>query len=181
MAYVALSSPVLPQLREAARPVLAAHDGSFSELERLVIAMSCRDELASIRDPADWRSRLGRLLGEKQVNRLADQRLEELRRYVVLCRGGRDPGDDALDRFLDAGFTMDQATHVQRGQRTPRRGTRNGAGRVLWSMLLLISLAVYLMMQSTLEEPAISAIGAGLVFVTLASLSAQRRRSHRMD
>jgi len=87
----------------------AAEPLSFSEIERSVIHLSQRDHIASIADLRDWRVSIARLFVGRRSNSLADRRLEELRRFAILVRVHGDPGDDALDRFLDAGYTVEQA------------------------------------------------------------------------
>jgi|SRR5690242_4982629 len=86
---------------------------SFSEIERLVIHLSQRDHIASIADLRDWRVSVARLVVGRRTNSLADKRLEELRRFAILVRVHGDPGDDALDRFLDAGYSVEQARLVR--------------------------------------------------------------------
>ena len=95
-------------------PRRAAEPPSFSEVERSVIHLSQKDPVASIPDLRDWRVAVARLFAVEPAGPLADRRLEELRRFAILVRLHDDPGDDALDRFLDAGYTVEQAGLVHR-------------------------------------------------------------------
>ncbi len=151
---------------------------AFSGVERSVIQLSRKDSLASIPELWDWRVGVARLFAANQANPLANARLEELRRFAILVRVHDDPGDDAIDRFLDAGYTVEQAGLVRRilQEGVPaRRGA--GANGALWAVLLLIAVGIYVVMQHAVGEIAISLIAAGLGFVTIASLTAPHRRT----
>lgn len=100
-----------PEFRPA--PPRAAEPLSFSDLERSVIHLSRNDPVSSIPGLRNWRVFVARLSGAGRTNALANDRLEELRRFAILVRVHDDPGDDALDRFLDAGYTVEQAGHIQ--------------------------------------------------------------------
>lgn len=87
----------------APAPRLAAR---LSPLEWSVVALARRDSLAGLRQPGRLARALGGLFGLGAESRLADPRLEALRRVAV--HGWHDPrGVPAEDRnaFLDAGFS----------------------------------------------------------------------------
>jgi len=84
--------------------------GSFSALEWLVIALAERDSLSSLRQPGRLASALGRLFGSSETPRLADPRLEALRRLAVTAwHRGFDVPQSELAAFHAAGFSIAQA------------------------------------------------------------------------
>lgn len=94
-------------------PPRASEPPFLSELERSVIHLSRSDPVASIPDLRGWRAAVERLFATRRAGSLANERLEELRRFAILVRVHDDPGDDALDRFLDAGYSVEQARLVR--------------------------------------------------------------------
>ena len=91
--------------RAPAGPVPAPR---FSALEWTVIALARRDGLCSLGTPSRLSRALGGLFGFGARSRLADQRLEALRRAAVHAWAA-GPAVPAAERtaFLDAGFTAD--------------------------------------------------------------------------
>lgn len=162
---------------ESAVPSPHAHEPpTFSGMERSVIQLSRKDSLASIPDLWDWRVGVARLFAVRRASPLANQRLEELRRFAILVRIHDDPGDDALDRFLDAGFTIDQAALVHRLLREGRSASGHRRSKYLiWVVLLMIPAGIYAAVQSATGDPAISLITAALGLVTIVSFTAPRR------
>ena len=81
----------------------------FSELEWSVIRFARQDSLSTLREPG----RIGRfwnwLIGRQGSPKLANERLEALRRMAVLSwhSGFTVHGDDVAE-FLSAGFSPDQ-------------------------------------------------------------------------
>ena len=89
---------------------VAASETGFSALEWSVIAVSRRDSIASLNDPSRMSRALGSLFGFGTTSRLADPRLEALRRLAVHAwRRGYALPQVEIDRFVEAGFTIDQA------------------------------------------------------------------------
>lgn len=88
----------------------------FYGVERQVIALARRDDRWSLLDVSDWRARIVRWLsGRRPVNRLANARLEALRRFAIVLRVKRGKVADAeIQSFLEAGFTAVQAALLQR-------------------------------------------------------------------
>ena len=78
----------------------------FSALEWSVVAIAQHDTLSSLNTPGRISVALGALFGERQNPRLADSRLEALRRMAVLAwhRGYSVPMSE-IKAFLAAGFT----------------------------------------------------------------------------
>ena len=73
-----------------------------------MVALAERDSLASLRAPGRMAVALGTLFGTRPNPRLADERLEALRRIAVLTwHRGYDVPTSAIRHFLDAGFTLD--------------------------------------------------------------------------
>ena len=81
----------------------------FSALEWSVIALAKRDPLRSIDEPGRLSRALGGLFGAGTSSRLADPRLEALRRLAIHAwrRGFALPVGE-IERFLAAGFTEPQ-------------------------------------------------------------------------
>jgi len=134
MAYMSfaeqLDGPVLPDT--VAQPPRAARIGmeGFSALEWSVVAIAERDKVSSLRQPGRMAIALGALFGDRHNPRLADPRLEALRRMAVLSwhHGFTVPGS-AVREFTDAGYSLEQyetlvasisAARAKR-QRRPRR------------------------------------------------------------
>lgn len=86
----------------------------FSGLEWSVIAIARRDRLASLKEPGRVATALGTLFGTWQNARLADGRLEALRRIAVLAwhKSYAVPLSE-LRAFLAAGFSLDQYETLQ--------------------------------------------------------------------
>lgn len=161
------------------RPALLPVPPTLSGIERSVIRLSRKDSLASISDLQGWRVGVARLFAAKHANPLANPRLEELRRFAILARTHDDPDDDALDRFLDAGYTLEQAELVRRILREGASvDRRTGPALTFWIIPLLTAVGIYCVMQNAVHDFAISLIVAGLGLITVASLAMPHRRTH---
>ncbi len=88
---------------------------ALSGLEWSVVAMARRDSLASLSTPGRISIALGVVFGGALPNpRLADHRLEALRRIAVLgWHYGYTIPTEELRAFVAAGFTLDQYELVQ--------------------------------------------------------------------
>lgn len=86
--------------------VATAPETRLSGLEWSVVAIAQRDSLSSLNAPGRVSIALGALFGGKRDPRLADPRLEALRRMAVLAwhRGYSVPVSE-VKAFLAAGFT----------------------------------------------------------------------------
>ena len=108
MAYLARSEPAdsRPLTSAAIETVGGARD--FTSLEWSIIRLTRGDGLWTIREPSLLRRLYNWLVGSG-MPRLANDRLEALRRMAVLSRyyGFSVSGEDVAD-FLSAGFTVDQ-------------------------------------------------------------------------
>ncbi|HWI86380.1 MAG TPA: hypothetical protein VNT42_08675 [Sphingomonas sp.] len=100
----------------------------FSALEWTVIALARRDGISSLDTPGPLARALGSLFGLGRQSRLADPRLEALRRMAVHAwhRSYTLPVSE-IKRFLAAGFTAGQAetllASVSSGRAVRRRGS----------------------------------------------------------
>lgn len=107
MAYLAFSE--IGGATAPAPQAKAHEDATLSALEWSVVALAERDSLASLRAPGRMAISLGTLFGTRPNPKLADARLEALRRIAVLTwHRGYDVPTSAIRHFLDAGFTLDQ-------------------------------------------------------------------------
>lgn len=114
MAYVDFSeAQIAPSSREAAA-ARSENAIGFSGLEWSVIALAQRDRLESLREPGRVSIALRALFGLWQDARLADGRLEALRRIAVLAwhKSYAVPVSE-LRAFLSAGFSVDQYEMLQ--------------------------------------------------------------------
>lgn len=107
MAYVAFDdfatiASHAPALTPRTRP-------AFSPLEWSVVALARRDRLGSLREPGRISMAMGALFGDRPNPRLADPRLEALRRMSVMTwHYGYTIPSSELRAFLAAGFDADQ-------------------------------------------------------------------------
>ena len=129
MAYLARIEPL------DSRPIalLAPADNSepgFSALEWSIIRLMRKDGLSTIREPGPVRRFVNWLIGPTSNPRLANERLEALRRMAVLSWnfGFSIPGEDIAD-FVSAGFTIEQYELLVSTVRAPQ--LRTIAGKVI--------------------------------------------------
>lgn len=112
MAYLDLdnqfASPAAVRRSRHAAPTLREQAG-FSGLEWSVIMLAERDSLRSLAAPGRLSRAMGSLFGIGATSRLADPRLETLRRLAVHAwrRGFAIPQRE-IDRFVAAGFSEAQ-------------------------------------------------------------------------
>jgi hypothetical protein len=107
----ALRLPV-PQPVRAPEPTVAP--AALTALEWSVVALAEKDSISSLREPGRFLSALGSLFGVRRQNRLANDRLEALRRIAVHAWHYRwNVPDSELQEFLAAGFSLDQYQLLQ--------------------------------------------------------------------
>jgi hypothetical protein len=83
--------------------------GTFSELEWTVVALSRKDRLSTLRDPERVSAVLASIFGPRYDPRLANPKLEALRRIAVLSwRYGIEVHGGEVQAFINAGYTPDQ-------------------------------------------------------------------------
>jgi hypothetical protein len=86
----------------------------LSALEWSIVAMAERDGLGSIRERSRFISALGSLFGLTRKNRLANDRLEALRRVAILAWHHRwNVPKSEVAAFLAAGFSAEQYELIQ--------------------------------------------------------------------
>lgn len=115
MAYLDLALD-LPRTALVAGCAAPRHDNGthVSPLERQVIQLAELDGRASLRQPGRLGTAIGWLIGAKRPNRLADARLEALRRYAVMFRLQGDALDPAeIEQLLDAGFHPEALAEIR--------------------------------------------------------------------
>ena len=104
----------------------ATDHSRLSTLEWSVVAIAQHDPLSSINIPGRLSVALGSLFGQRHNPRLADMRLEALRRIAVLAwhRSYALPVSE-IKAFLAAGFTMDNfetlLASISRGRSARKR------------------------------------------------------------
>jgi hypothetical protein len=102
-ASIAATPPVRLPSAAAAAPAPTA---TLTDLERSVIAIARRDRMATLRAPGRVSRLLALLFGLRASPRLADDRLEALRRIAVLSwRHGYTVPAAELNAFLAAGYS----------------------------------------------------------------------------
>ena len=116
MAYMSFGEPHRDGVMEqpgvaqvlAERTVRTGMEG-FSALEWSVVALAERDTLASLRAPGRIATAMGAVFGDRGNPRLADPRLEALRRMAVLSwhHGFVVHGNEVRD-FTASGYGLDQ-------------------------------------------------------------------------
>jgi hypothetical protein len=129
MAYLARIEPLDSQpsalLAFAPKP-----EPEFSALEWSIIRLARNDGLSTLREPGPLRRFFNWVIDRTGSPKLANDRLEALRRISVLSWtfGFSVPGEDVAD-FLSAGFTVDQYELLVSNVRAPQ--LRTVAGEVL--------------------------------------------------
>jgi hypothetical protein len=114
-----------PRAKPSAMVGAAVPQARLSALEWSVVAMAERDGLSSIREPGRLASALSSIFGISHPNRLANDRLEALRRIAIFAwNSGWNVPKRELVSFLAAGFTTDQFELVQRSIGAARLGRR---------------------------------------------------------
>lgn len=111
MAYLDIDNMFAAPVRSrAATTATNDETKSFSAIEWSVIAVSRRDSVSSLSQPSRMSRALGGLFGFGATSRLADPKLEALRRLAVHAwRRGYAMPQAEIDQFVEAGFTLSQA------------------------------------------------------------------------
>lgn len=136
MAYLAFAEPgtnlpaAIPAAARLPNTTAPAAKAQFSALEWSVVALAERDPLSSLRNPSRMAVALGNLFGDRRNPKLADPKLEALRRMAVLTwHHGYRVAASAVGSFLAAGFTPDHyelltgsivVARAKRDRRNPR-------------------------------------------------------------
>ncbi|MDH7640924.1 hypothetical protein [Sphingomonas oryzagri] len=131
---------------------------ALARVERDVLLASRRDRVSSLRGnspPSRW---IARLFGIEPANRLADPRLEALRRFAVLLRrrGDRLPATEQT-RIVAAGFTPLQVAEVRRLLQAER------PTRVGWKRRYIAMVAIVFAIEAVIFRLASAYFSDGLV------------------
>lgn len=107
MAYLAF--PETGGAPAAAALTSPTRDATLSTLEWSIVALAERDRVSSLRTPGRIAVAMAALFGGSHNPRLADPRLEALRRMAVLTwHYGYTVPSAAVKEFVAAGFSSDQ-------------------------------------------------------------------------
>lgn len=136
MAYLAFAEPginfsaAIPVAARSPNAADPAARAQFTALEWSVVALAERDPLSTLRNPSRMAIALGSLFGDRRNPKLADPKLEALRRMAVLTwHHGYRVAASAVRAFLAAGFTPDHyelltgsiiVARAKRDRRNPR-------------------------------------------------------------
>jgi hypothetical protein len=116
----------LPDPQPARVAQVAAAPATLTALEWSIVALAEKDGISSLREPGRFLSALGSLFGVRRPNRLANERLESLRRLAVHAWLYRwNVPESELREFIAAGYSLDQyqliQTSIGRSRTAPRR------------------------------------------------------------
>jgi len=171
MAYLAFETvPTLPAFGAASAD--AGKQTGFTALEWRVIALARHDGLDSTRSASRIASAVRGLFGFADTNRLADPRLEALRRVTVMAwhRGDRLP-DAPVAEFLAQGFSRAHLVLLL-GEIARRRGADRTAPAQGFTRIALLVFAVVLATAllgnaaaGYFEDVAIGALAGLLLFI----------------
>jgi hypothetical protein len=117
-----------PPAREPSREAQVQTSMGLSDVEWSIVGMAARDSLASLHKPNRFWSLINAVFGLKPANRLANDRLESLRRIAVLAWRYRwNVPKSELRAFLEAGYSSDQYELLQNriAQARAKRGRGN--------------------------------------------------------
>jgi hypothetical protein len=140
--------------------------------ERLVVLLSRRDPLWSLRPRTTGSRLLSALFGMEAPHRLADPRLEALRRYAVVYRLEDDGIDEAERIAIKRGYSPTELGQVRRlvdGARIVR--PRTSAGTLIARAIYLLGAALIFASLVTALMPAFDSALIAFVVVAIASLS----------
>lgn len=102
----------LPEVAPAPQPQAAST--ALTALEWSIVAMAEKDPISSLREPGRFLSLLRSLFGVRRPNRLANDRLEALRRVAVHAWHYRwNVPDSELREFVAAGYSLDHYQLIQ--------------------------------------------------------------------
>jgi hypothetical protein len=106
------------QAPRPARPVPALQTevapAALTALEWSIVALAEKDRISSLREPSRILAALSSVFGLRRPNRLANDRLESLRRLAVYAWHYHwNVPDSELREFIAAGFSLDQYQLVQ--------------------------------------------------------------------
>jgi hypothetical protein len=105
-------APGFPRTARTPQPEVAPT--ALTALEWSIVALAEKDGISSLREPSRFLAALSSVFGVRRPNRLANDRLESLRRLAVYAWHYHwNVPDSELRQFLAAGFSLDQYQLVQ--------------------------------------------------------------------
>ncbi len=157
-------------------PPSALPSAPLSAVERHTMMLARGDGRRSVDNPGRLVRAMRSMAGVAAPNRLADPRLEALRRYSVLYRldgAGLELEED--DKLEESGFTLAQAATIRREvdrlAGAEMRSSRRDLRMPLAALLMLAStVAVMCWLAASLGDPLIACALGGLIMVTLIPL-----------
>jgi len=162
-----------PEAMRAARKLISSR-------ERQVLELSLQDHETSLIVRPLWPRSVSSAFGFERPTPLAEEPLQEFRKFAIRTRKAHYLEPEALDRFLRSGYTRDQAVlilnFVAHRSPAPHVLLPQFAG---WMCLAAVGLGTYLLVQPIIREVSVSAMIAGTVFATLASFMAPREGLRR--
>lgn len=123
MAYLDLAFD-LPRAALAAPATGLAHEtvSRIAPLEQAVLHLAFADKKSSLNEPGRIAKILHWVFGVKPANRLAEPRLEALRRFAVMARVYGDAlPDEEADRLLAAGVVREVLAEIRQLVLAPGR------------------------------------------------------------
>ncbi|MFA5962521.1 MAG: hypothetical protein WC804_00755 [Sphingomonas sp.] len=133
MAYLAFAETtggdvVETALHQSLRPPVG--ESRLSALEWSVVALAGRDTLATLRAPSRMEIAMGMLFGQRPNPRLADEKLEALRRMAVLgWHHGYVVPSWEIRAFVTAGYTIEQYETLLKSISAGRAARQQGIRR----------------------------------------------------
>ena len=128
MAYLDTREPFAAANHLPLGAIADAIDAHFDRHEWEVIVLARQDGLASLREPSRLALLLDRLFGAGINRRLANPRLEALRRFAVLAwHHGYALPVSAMKAFKEAGYSLDHIELLLAGISVGRTRYRGGA------------------------------------------------------
>lgn len=117
------------ELRHATCAASISDLKTLNSLEWSVVTLAGSDSLSTLRKPGRIAIAMGKIFGVPHNPRLADPRLEALRRIAVLSwHNGFSVRGQEVDAFINAGFSLDQY-EVLVSSICQARAKRNSRGR----------------------------------------------------
>jgi hypothetical protein len=133
--------------RAATRAPIFSAPLLLQRVERDVLLASRQDPSSSLKSKGPIGRWMGRMFGFEDPNRLADPRLEALRRFAVLLRrrGDRLSASEETRIFV-AGFSPAQVAEIRRlveDERAPRRRTWKRRVLALAALVLAVEAVIF--------------------------------------
>lgn len=187
MAYLdlAIGSPTVEARRAEAREMTPV---GLSAIERRVVLLSQHDGRASLSQPSRLGRMLRRIVGIRQTNTLADERLETLRQYAVLMRLDYAGRAATLASSLAAlGFSAAALTQVRSLTNSfgadapvdfasPRWMAERGQAWGATAILAAITTGGYALSADYFDDGQLGAVVSAMLFAILAPVLLSQRR-----